>query len=157
MEQEWRLYLKENAPELYDEMRKSLEHDLGWRDKHIMELKKKLNALISAAMWLKNFLGICSKIECNDKCIYGTPCIVKSFWDTLDQVNEKKEIMMIPLQGKYTHKKGGIYYLIGECKHTETQEELVVYCSEKYDIWARPLPMWLDGRFKKEKEDQDGQ
>jgi len=41
MESEWRIYLQENAPKLYDEMRKELEWMCQWRDNLISELKNK--------------------------------------------------------------------------------------------------------------------
>lgn len=43
----------------------------------------------------------------------------------------------------YKHYKGNIYKIIAIAKHSETEEELVVYQNiEKGDIWARPVSMW---------------
>lgn len=43
----------------------------------------------------------------------------------------------------YKHYKGNIYKIIAIAKHSETEEELVVYQNiEKGDIWARPISMW---------------
>ena len=46
--------------------------------------------------------------------------------------------------GKYRHFKGGEYEVIGIAKHSETQEEMVVYRAlyGKGEIWVRPAPMW---------------
>jgi hypothetical protein len=44
----------------------------------------------------------------------------------------------------YRHYKGGIYYLIGIGKHSETEEELVIYENEKGDLWVRPYEMFFE-------------
>lgn len=48
--------------------------------------------------------------------------------------------------GKYKHFKGGEYEVIGVARHSETQEELVVYKPLYNDsgLWARPLIMFLE-------------
>ena len=51
MEEEWRIYLKEKAPELYQVMLESLEHDLRWRDEEIERLKNWVNDL-QAGMYI---------------------------------------------------------------------------------------------------------
>ena len=45
--------------------------------------------------------------------------------------------------GKYRHYKGGRYEVIGMARHSETEEQLVVYrsCSEG-GLWVRPAVMW---------------
>ena len=46
--------------------------------------------------------------------------------------------------GRYRHFKGGEYEVIAFAKHSETQEEMVVYRAlygEK-EIWVRPISMW---------------
>jgi len=46
-------------------------------------------------------------------------------------------------RGFYKHYKGGLYFVFGEGKHTETQEKLVVYYSLHYfSFWARPVDSW---------------
>ncbi|WOH38294.1 DUF1653 domain-containing protein [Thalassotalea fonticola] len=51
--------------------------------------------------------------------------------------------MSIPT-GKYQHFKGNFYQVLHVAKHSETEEEFVVYqplYGEK-DIWIRPLAMF---------------
>lgn len=50
--------------------------------------------------------------------------------------------------GKYQHYKGKLYLVVGEVKHSETLEDLVLYIS-LYDnptsqIWVRPKAMFLE-------------
>lgn len=47
--------------------------------------------------------------------------------------------------GRYLHFKGKYYEVIGVAKHSETQEELVVYRA-LYDgsLWTRPKAMFLE-------------
>ncbi len=46
--------------------------------------------------------------------------------------------------GKYRHFKGGEYEVIGIAKHSETQEDMVVYRAlyGNGEIWVRPASMW---------------
>jgi hypothetical protein len=48
--------------------------------------------------------------------------------------------------GKYRHYKGNIYEVLFLGKHTETEEDLVIYraVEKPEQIWARPLPMWIE-------------
>ena len=48
--------------------------------------------------------------------------------------------------GKYRHFKGGEYEVLCVAKHSETQEEMVVYRAlyGEGEIWVRPLSMWND-------------
>ena len=55
--------------------------------------------------------------------------------------------------GRYRHYKGNDYQVVGVARHSETEEELVVY-RKLYDdgsLWVRPLGMFIgdvmvDGR-----------
>lgn len=53
----------------------------------------------------------------------------------------------LPL-GKYRHYKGKEYEVIGVARHSETQEELVVYKAlyqpEGENLWVRPLKMFTE-------------
>lgn len=46
--------------------------------------------------------------------------------------------------GKYKHYKGNVYEVIGVAKHSETQEEFVVYRAlyGNNDLWIRPREMF---------------
>lgn len=51
----------------------------------------------------------------------------------------------LPL-GLYQHYKGNFYHVIGLCRHSETEEELVVYQAlyGDYGLWVRPLKLFLE-------------
>ena len=51
----------------------------------------------------------------------------------------------IPI-GRYRHYKGNEYTVLGVARHSETEEELVVYQQEYGDrsLWVRPKPMFLE-------------
>lgn len=46
--------------------------------------------------------------------------------------------------GRYRHYKGNEYLVIGVARHSETEEELVVYRQDYGDrsLWCRPLTMF---------------
>lgn len=48
--------------------------------------------------------------------------------------------------GKYEHFKGNKYEVIGVARHSETQEEFVVYrsISQEDELWIRPISMFLE-------------
>ena len=48
--------------------------------------------------------------------------------------------------GLYRHYKGGTYQVIGMARHSETDEQLVVYrcVYDNYSLWVRPLAMFLE-------------
>ena len=48
--------------------------------------------------------------------------------------------------GRYRHYKGKEYTVIGVARHSETEEELVVYRQEYGDhgLWVRPKQMFLE-------------
>ena len=49
-------------------------------------------------------------------------------------------------QGRYRHYKGRDYIIIGVARHSETEEELVVYRPDYGDrrLWVRPLEMFVE-------------
>ncbi len=51
----------------------------------------------------------------------------------------------VPL-GRYRHYKGGLYEVVGVARHSETEEELVVYKALYGDggLWVRPKGMFLE-------------
>ena len=48
--------------------------------------------------------------------------------------------------GRYRHYKGREYTVIGVARHSETEEELVVYRQEYGDhgLWVRPRAMFIE-------------
>lgn len=48
--------------------------------------------------------------------------------------------------GRYRHYKGGEYEVLGIARHSESDEQLVVYrCLYDNDsLWVRPLPMFVE-------------
>ncbi|MED4799010.1 DUF1653 domain-containing protein [Bacillus atrophaeus] len=44
---------------------------------------------------------------------------------------------------RYKHYKGGLYKVIGESIHTETEEKLVTYEDMNGTLWARPKDMFF--------------
>ena len=52
-------------------------------------------------------------------------------------------MVVMELAGVYRHFKGGIYEAIGVVRHSETEEELVLYRSPAGDLWVRPKDMFL--------------
>lgn len=46
--------------------------------------------------------------------------------------------------GRYRHFKGKEYEVLGVARHSETQEELVVYRAlyGDFGLWVRPVRMW---------------
>ncbi len=48
--------------------------------------------------------------------------------------------------GRYRHFKGKEYTVLGVARHSETQEELVVYRQEYGDhaLWVRPKAMFME-------------
>ena len=54
--------------------------------------------------------------------------------------------MNIVKVGRYRHYKGKEYTVIGVARHSESEEEVVVYRKEYDDhgLWVRPLGMFLE-------------
>lgn len=48
--------------------------------------------------------------------------------------------------GVYRHFKGGLYLLLGQARHSETMENMVVYQAlyGERGWWVRPAAMWLE-------------
>jgi hypothetical protein len=48
--------------------------------------------------------------------------------------------------GRYRHYKGSDYQVVGIARHSETEEELVVYRKLYGDgsLWVRPLAMFME-------------
>jgi hypothetical protein len=48
--------------------------------------------------------------------------------------------------GRYRHYKGHEYTVLGQARHSETLEELVIYRQEYGDhgLWVRPAAMFLE-------------
>jgi hypothetical protein len=53
---------------------------------------------------------------------------------------------MSPTPGLYRHYKGPEYRVFGVAKHSETEEEVVVYQAlyGEFGLWVRPLSMFLE-------------
>jgi hypothetical protein len=51
-----------------------------------------------------------------------------------------------PPPGRYQHYKGGLYEVLGVARHSETDEELVVYrpLYGERGLWARPKAMFCE-------------
>jgi len=51
-----------------------------------------------------------------------------------------------PRPGRYRHYKGNEYEVIGIARHSETEEELVVYRTlyGDHSLWVRPRGMFLE-------------
>ncbi len=49
-------------------------------------------------------------------------------------------------QGRYRHYKGNEYIVLGVARHSETDEELVVYRQDygERGLWVRPKEMFLE-------------
>lgn len=66
-------------------------------------------------------------------------------------VEERFDSMRLHMEelrkGTYQHFKGKRYFVIGVAKHSETEEQLVVYKAlyeDKQRLWVRPLAMFTE-------------
>ena len=64
-----------------------------------------------------------------------------------------KELQYPVRPGRYRHFKGNEYQVLGVARHSETEEEMVVYRAlyGEGGLWVRPAAMWaeeveLDGK-----------
>ena len=50
------------------------------------------------------------------------------------------------LPGRYRHFKGNEYEVLGRARHSETEEEMVVYRAlyGERGLWVRPAAMWCE-------------
>lgn len=48
--------------------------------------------------------------------------------------------------GRYRHYKGALYEVVGQAKHSESEEVLVVYRAlyGEFGLWVRPLSMFME-------------
>lgn len=61
---------------------------------------------------------------------------------TLDEMRQNR-VMDTLEPGAYVHFKGGRYDVVGEARHSETEERVAVYRSADGSLWIRPLDMFL--------------
>lgn len=56
--------------------------------------------------------------------------------------------------GRYRHFKGNEYQVLYIAKHSETQEEMVVYKAlyGEFGVWVRPASMWNETIIKNGKQ-----
>ncbi len=69
------------------------------------------------------------------------------------QTERRGRVAQTVTPGRYRHYKGNYYEVIGVARHSETEEELVVYrcLYGDHSLWVRPLAMFtetvaVDGR-----------
>ncbi len=60
--------------------------------------------------------------------------------------NDTIDTTILPRPGFYRHYKGNEYEVIGIARHSETEEELVVYRKlyGDHSLWVRPRSMFLE-------------
>lgn len=64
-------------------------------------------------------------------------------------MDESLDINMTIHLGTYKHYKGEMYEVIGNAKHSETLEDMVVYRSLENDrVWVRPSAMFIEPMAK---------
>jgi hypothetical protein len=55
----------------------------------------------------------------------------------------QNQVMETLEPGPYVHFKGGRYDVVGEARHSESEERMAVYRSADGSLWVRPLDMFL--------------
>ena len=57
-----------------------------------------------------------------------------------------KELQYPVRPGRYRHFKGNEYQVLGVARHSETEEEMVVYRAlyGEGGLWVRPAAMWME-------------
>ena len=57
-----------------------------------------------------------------------------------------EEVLRMIIPGRYRHYKGQEYEVLGVARHSETEEEFVVYRAlyGEYGLWVRPAAMFLE-------------
>lgn len=68
----------------------------------------------------------------------------------MSEVKRNYELERLVPLGRYRHKKGMEYEVIGYAKHSETLEDMIIYKALYGEglIWVRPAEMFMDeGRF----------
>jgi len=55
--------------------------------------------------------------------------------------------MSIVRPGRYRHYKGNFYEVVDIARHSESEEEMVVYRKlyDDHSLWVRPLDMFMEG------------
>src|SRR5437016_6035503 len=82
------------------------------------------------------------------------------FWQNLSRIRQntsylsnsqamrckRRQTLVTPEPGAYCHYKGGLYEVLGVARHSETEEELVVYRAlhGAGGLWVRPKAMFLE-------------
>lgn len=58
--------------------------------------------------------------------------------------------MTTPVPGIYRHYKGNLYEVMGTARHSESEEQVVVYRAlyGEYGLWVRPLEMFTETVIK---------
>jgi hypothetical protein len=86
-------------------------------------------------------------------------CALAEAEKSINIVTENKSIIFLKIVsipenpkiqlGKYRHYKGNEYEVICVAKHSETLEDMVVYCAlhTPSTLWVRPLVMFLENIF----------
>ncbi len=74
----------------------------------------------------------------------GLATVQSHFW--VFAIGGVRVNMTDPIPGRYRHFKGGEYEVVGIARHSETQEQLVVYrpLYNSTGLWVRPVAMFLE-------------